>query len=183
VSRSRPAAGLAAGILVVLLLLGCGGSTGTSSTSPERSGQSRPAARGPVIVNVERLRELAHSVGHPIFWAGRQPGADELTVDVNGNVFIRYLPEAVPAGSRRRTSLTVATYPFADAYGTLQAASRQPGATVGHTPDGGLVVAAKGSPDNVHVAYSRRDIQIEVYDPHRGRALELATAGAIVPIR
>jgi hypothetical protein len=177
--------GLAAGIFVLLLLLGCGGSTGTSSTSStnaERSGQSRPAVRGPVVVNVERIRELAHSVGHPIYWAGRQPGADELTVDVNGNVFIRYLPEGVPAGSRRRTSLTVATYPFANAYGTLQTASRQAGATVGHTPDGGLVVAAKASPDNVHVAYPRSDIQVEVYDPHPGRALELATAGAIVPI-
>jgi hypothetical protein len=177
--------GLASGVLVLLLLLGCGGSSGSSGssgTNAEHSAQPRPAARGPVVVNAERLRQLADSVGHPIFWAGRQPGADELTVDVNGNVFIRYLPQGVPVGSRRRTSLTVATYPFADAYGTLQAASRQPGATVGHTPDGGVVVAAKGSPDNVHVAYPRRDIQIEVYDPHPGRALALATAGDIVPL-
>jgi hypothetical protein len=135
-----------------------------------------------VVVNVERLRELAQSVGHPIYWAGHQPGADELTVDVNGNVFIRYLPEGIPAGSRRRTSLTVATYPFADAYGTLQAASRQAGATVGHTPDGGLVVSGRGKPRNAYIAYPDVDCQIEVYDPRSGRALELALSGAIAPV-
>ena len=149
--------------------------------SAERPAPARPAAQSPVRVSPDRLRDLAHSVGHPVYWAGQRPGGYELTVDVNGNIFIRYLPEGVPAGSRGETSLTVATYQFADAYGTLKAAAQRPGAIASRTPDGGLVVAA-GSTHNVHIAYPQRDIQIEVYDPHSGRALHLAVAGSIAPL-
>lgn len=130
-------------------------------------------------MSVARLRELAHAVGHPIYWAGQRAGAYELTVDANANIFIRYLPTGVPAGSRRERSLTVGTYPFAEAYGTLESASRQPGETTGHTPDGGLVVVGKAKPNNAYIAYPGTDLQIEVYDPKPGRAFELATAGAI----
>jgi hypothetical protein len=182
VPKARLAVGIGvamvAAIVVVVLLR-----SGHSDEASSRSEPVRPAARGPVLATLESLRELAGSVGHPIYWAGRRPGDYELTVDVNANIFIRYLQKGVPVGSRRQTSLTVATYPYANAYRTLESASRQPGATAAQTPDGGLVVAPKGSPDNVHIAYSGRDIQIEVYDPKAGRAFELATAGAISRIK
>jgi hypothetical protein len=164
--------------VVVVLLAGCGGSgnpTSTASTGPK---PQRPAA-----VSLDRLRSLAKATGHPVYWAGPRPGGYELTVDVNRNIFIRYLEGKVPVGSRRQTSLTVATYPYSNAYRTLESASRQPGATTDRTPDGGLVVSVAGSNDNVHIAYASRDIQIEVYDPSPGRALALATAGDIVPLR
>ena len=164
-----------AAIALVLLL--------ESRDSDSGSGGTGPAPQEPVEVSLERLQDFGKSVGHPVYWAGQRPGKYELTVDVNGNVFIRYLPEGVQVGSRRTPALTVATYPYAGAYRTLQAAARQPGATVAHTPDRGLVVAAGESPDNVHIAYPRQDIQIEVYDPRAGRALELATAGGIAPLR
>jgi hypothetical protein len=134
------------------------------------------------VVSLARLRDLPDSVGHPGYWAGPRNDAYELTGDVNASIFVRYLPRGVPAGSRRRTSLTVATYPFADAYGTFEAASRRPGAIDGRTSDGGLAVGAKSNPTNVHAAYPEVALQIEVYDPRPGRAFTLATAGATVPI-
>jgi hypothetical protein len=170
-------------IIVVLLIGGCGDAAGTTSTKADRTGSTRPATQGPVVVSRERLRDLADSVGYPIYWAGPRPGKYELTVDANANIFIRYLTGGALAGSRKTTSLTIATYALAKAYELLRSASRQPGATVGHTPDGGLVVAATGSRDNVHIAYPQRDIQVEVYDPRAGRSLELARAGRIVPLR
>jgi hypothetical protein len=60
---------------------------------------------------------------------------------------------------------------------------REPGTTVSHTPDGGLAVVRKGSPRNAYITNQQRDVQIELYDPRAGRALELATAGAITPIQ
>lgn len=167
----------------MLLIGGCGDSAGTTSTKADRTTSTRPATQGPVVVSRERLRDLADSVGYPIYWAGPRPGKYELTVDANANIFIRYLTGGALAGSRKTTSLTIATYALAKAYELLKSASQQPGATVGHTPDGGLVVAATGSRDDVHIAYPQRDVQVEVYDPHAGRSLELARAGRIVPLR
>jgi hypothetical protein len=178
VLRGRLAVGIGVAVVAAIaqfLLIGCGDSEGGSN----RSKQAPPAARGPVAVTLGSLRALADSVGHPIYWAGQRHGGYELTVDANGNIFIRYLEGKVTAGSRRQTSLTVGTYPYAGAYGTLQRAARAPGARAARTPDGGLVVASANSPDNAHIAYPGADIQIEVYDPKAGRAFELATAGAI----
>jgi len=172
-----------AAVVVVFLIGGCGGSASTTSTKADRTSPTRPATQGPVVVSRERLRDLADSVGYPIYWAGPRAGKYELTVDANANIFIRYLEGGALVGSRKTTSLTIATYRLAKAYELLKSASQQPGATVGHTPDGGLVVAATGSRDNVHIAYPQRDIQVEVYDPHAGRSLELARAGRIVPLQ
>jgi hypothetical protein len=181
VPRGRLAAGIGVAVvaaIAVILLIGCGDSKGDS----DQSKQARPEARGPVVVTLDSLRALAGSVGHPIYWAGQQPGDYELTVDSNGNIFIRYLQVGEPAGSHR-TSLTVATYPFAKGYDILRGVSRGPGETTGHTPDGGLVAVGKAKPNNAYIAYPSTDLQIEVYDPKAGRAFELATAGAISRIK
>jgi hypothetical protein len=135
-----------------------------------------------VAASLDQLRQVATAVGHPVYWAGQRPGGYELTVDPRGNIFIRYLEGRVKVGSRRQTSLSVATYPYPNAYRTLQAASRRPGEGFVHTPDGGLIVTDSRSPDNVYIAYRGRAIQVEVYDPRPGRSLELARTGRIVPL-
>jgi hypothetical protein len=168
--------GVAAAIAAVLLIRG----TDESAQQAEKSKSTRPSAEGPELASAGRLRQLANSVWYPVYWAGQRQGGYELTVDRNANILIRYRGVSE---SRNATSLTVATYPFADAFEILRAASHEPGTTVGHTPDGGLAVVKKGSPRNAYIAYPRRDVQIEVFDPHAGRALELATAGAITPIQ
>ena len=144
--------------MVLLLIAGCGGTGGATTTGPDRTTSGRPAAQGPVVASLGGLRDLANSVGHPVYWAGERPGEHELTVDPNGNIFIRYLDAGVPAGSRR-TSLTVATYPLARGYEILK--------------------VGKAKPNNAYIAYPGTDLQIEVYDPKAGRAFELATAGGI----
>jgi hypothetical protein len=170
--------GVAAAVAVLLIR-----EANDSSPHADKSAPTRPPAEGPELASVDRLRELADSVWYPVYWAGQRPGGYELTVDRNANIFIRYGGVAGPGGSRRASALTIATYPFANAFEILRAASRGPGTTVGHTPDGGLAVVRKANPRNAYIAYPHRDVQIEVYDPRAGRALGLATAGAITPIR
>ena len=137
------------------------------------------APRRPII---DRLRELAQSAPGPVYWAGEQSGELELTVEPDGKIFIRYLAPGVSVGSRRVPSLTVATYPYADAFAALEAVAERRGATSDRTPDGGLVVATAASPNNVYVAYPDSDYEVEVYHPDPDRALEIATSGAIAPI-
>ena len=183
-SRPRLALGIgilaAAGIIAFLLLRG-----GDDSGGDGREPGSKVHATGrPEAATLDQLRDLGSAVGHPVYWAGQQPGRHyELTVDPDGKVYLRYLAEGVPVGSRRASSLTIGTYPYIDAFGALQAAARRSGGITDRTPDDGLVVTFPTSPNNVYVAFRGTDYEIEVYDPNAGRALELATAGEIAPLR
>ena len=173
---------MAAANIAILLIAGCGGVRwgdhhGIRPDDLGPAGRAGPGGRDP-----RQVADLASSVGHPVYWAGERPGEYELTVDPNGNIFIRYLKAGEPAGSRR-TSLTVATYPFAKGYEILRGVSRGSGEITGQTPDGGLAVVGKAKPNNAYIAYPGTDLQIEVYDPKAGRAFELATAGAISRIK
>ena len=183
-SRPRVVAGIglvvAASIIALLLLRGghdSGGEGGDVGSNLQATGR-------PEAASLDRLRDVANSVGHSVYWAGQQSGRKyELTVEHDRKVYVRYLAEGVPVGSRKVRSLSIGTYPYIDAFGALQAVARQPGAITDQTPDGGLVVGNETNPNNVYIAYPRSDYQIEVYDPRAGMALKLARAGAISPIR
>ena len=88
----------------------------------------------------------------------------------------------MPVGSPEG-SLTVATYPYSEAFETLEAAAAQPGAVTGDAPGGGLVVGNESNPNNVYLAFPGSDLEIEVFDPAEGEALEIATSGAVRPIQ
>jgi hypothetical protein len=169
----------AAGIIAFLLLSG-GDDSGGDGGEP---GSSVHANGRPQAATLDQLRDLESSLGHPVYWAGEQPGRQyELTVDPDGKVYLRYLVQGLPIGSRV-SSLTISTYPYIDAFGTLQAAARRSDGITDRTPDDGLVVTFPNSPNNVYVAFQGSDYEIEVYDAHPGRSLELARAGAITKIR
>jgi hypothetical protein len=164
---------LLAGVIVLIFLLTKGDD---DNSNPESTG-------GAEQTSVESLRQLASSVDHPVYWVGERPGKKyELTIADNGNIFIRYLDEDTQIGSREVTSLTIGTYPVANAYGALQEVSSKPDAKTGETPDGGFVVTSDGNPQSVYIAYPGADTQIEVFDPDPKTAFSLATSGAVVPI-
>ena len=182
-SRPRLALGIgilaAAGIIAFLLLRG-GHDSGGGGSEP---GSNLHATGRPQAATLDQVRDVGNAVGHPVYWAGEQPGFHfELTLDPDGKVYVRYLAQGAPVESSRVSSLTIGTYPYIDAFGTLQTAARRSAGMTDRTPDGGLVVSFPNSTNNVYVAFQGSDYEIEVYDPHPGRALELATAGAITPI-
>jgi hypothetical protein len=165
---------LIAALVVVLFLV----------LKDDDNGNSEPAStNGAEAVSVQSLRDLASSVDHPVYWAGERPGKEyELTITDQGNIFVRYLDANVPIGSRNVASLTIGTYPVADAYAATKAVAQDAGAKTGKTPDGGLVVTNTNKPQSVYVAFPGSDHQIEVYDPDPKTAFSLAESGAVVPI-
>jgi hypothetical protein len=164
---------LAAAIVAIFLIASSGDD---NSSGPESTG-------GAEATSVDSLRQLASSVDHPVYWAGTRPGQKlELTITDTGNLFVRYLDQNTPVGSKDVASLTIGTYPFQNAYGALQEVSQKSGAKTGNTPDGGFVVTNENSPQSVYIAYPGADTQIEVFDPDPKTAFALATSGAIVPI-
>jgi hypothetical protein len=141
----------------------------------------------PAIASVaaapERLRSLSVEVGRPIYWAGpRSDDTYELTRTSQDRIFVRYLPEGVPLGTKRADYTIVGTYPVEDAYGVLRELASKEGETSFVAPNGGIAVYDTSRATNVYLAYPDSDVQIEVFDPSAERARSLITSGKIVPV-
>ena len=155
---------------MVLALVG-GGEGAPSIPSPPR------------IVSADEVEELASQLGHPVYWAGEPEGEGlELTAEGDGSVYLRYLTEGVEAGDRRQIFLTVGTYPIVDAQGALRRTARKNEARLDRLEEGAVVLPNPSSSGSVYLAYPESDLEIEVYHPDPGRALELIRSGAIEPV-
>jgi len=149
-----------------------GGSS--SSAPPEQS-----APNGAAAVTAAKLRNLAASVKHPIFWLGPKPGYTyELTKTPSGKIYVRYLPAGAEIGADK-PYLTVATYPFPGAFPAIKKSAAAKGAVSARLAHGGLAILDEGYPESVHLAYPGVDYQVEVYDPTPARAMQLVSAGQL----
>jgi hypothetical protein len=144
---------------------------------------SAPAELGqPFIGSVDDIGGLADSAGHTVYWAGEQPDTElELTEYQDGRVYVRYLTGGVAAGDPNPSYLTVGSYPFADAYGALEALGRREGYVRSDLDDGTIVVHNSDAPQSVYLAKEGEDVQVEVFSPDPAQALEIAESGSVVP--
>jgi hypothetical protein len=129
------------------------------------------------------LRALPGEVGHPVYWARTRAGYTLELTEVEGNLFIRYLPPGIDVGDPRADYLTVGTYRVADAYALLKRQSRRRGNHALRARGGGIAVWSDSRPQSVYLAYPSADIQVEIYDTSAVRARRLATTGAVERIR
>src|SRR5919108_3376207 len=137
------AVALVVGFLVWLLAIRDGGSS-----------KPKLASIAPTAATPDRLRSLADDVGHPVYWAGPAAGTTyELTKTSSGRIFVRYLPNDVPVGSRSARYTIVGTYPVADAYKVLNELARKSGESSFPAPRGGFAVYSESSPTNIYLAY------------------------------
>ncbi len=158
------------------VLGGCGG--GSDSTSSESETVSAE------IVNAEGLKERSEDEELPIYWAGEQAGTElELSVPEEGRTYVRYLTGGAQAGDPQPNFLTVGTYAFAEPIPALEELAKKPGGVQRSIPGGGIAYFNRKGPTSVYVAYPGQEVQIEVFDPNPARAKQLATSGAIVPIK
>lgn len=151
---------------------------GTDDTSDT----TRPSAAASAAT-LATLRALPGEVGHPVYWAGTRAGYTLELTEVDGNLFVRYLPPGTDVGDPRADFLTVGTYRVADAYTVLKLRSRRRGQHALRARGGGIAVWSDSRPQSVYLAYPRADIQVEIYDTSAARARRLATTGAVEPIR
>jgi HAMP domain-containing protein len=146
-------------------------------------GPTQSANAAPASVTTAGLRELAASVGHPVYWAGPEPGTTyERTHTSDGRIYIRYLPSGVKAGDPHPHT-TVGTYPFRDAVGAVKAIAKETGARTFTVAGGALAVVYPTHPTSVYLAFPGSNFQIEVFDPAPARARQLVTSGRIAPVR
>jgi hypothetical protein len=141
-------------------------------------GAAGPAIEKTVeVVSASALPEAVAPAGYPVYWVGPRPDVDyEVTLITDGRTFVRYLPKGEEAETET-PYLTVGSYLQQDASGVLEQLS----GTTESVEGGGR--ALKQGEDGVYVAFPDVDVQIEVYDPQAGRALELVRSGAVAQVR
>ena len=160
----------AVGLIVWLVVRGGGSSTKTVSAQVEKA-------------SVARLRSVADSLGHPIFWLGPKRGyAYELTQAADGKVYIRYLPPGADIASNKQY-VTVGTYPGPGAFAAIRKQAKARGAVTARLAQGGLAVLDAAYPQSVHAAYPDLDYQVEVFDPTPSAAMKTVTAGRLASLR
>ena len=170
------AVALVAGFVAWLLL--------RSDTTSKPALQASPTPAVATVVPTGRLRGLAATLGHPLFWAGTRPRMGyELTRTAAGNIFIRYLPPNARAGDPRPAFLAIGTYPVPDAFARTRTAGKRAGAVVVRLRGGGIAVYDSARPTSVYFAYPDSKVQVEVFDPNGRTARNLVVYGRIVPIK
>jgi hypothetical protein len=135
------------------------------------------------MVSEEELAALPAEVGHEIFWAGPVSGTElEFSNDPAGNVHIRYLTGGAEAGEPTQTYLNIGSYPFEGAYEATRNLSNGEG-LIKVTEHGGVGFYDPSNPYSVIIAWpDQPNLQVEVYDPEKNRALEVVRSGDIVPV-
>jgi hypothetical protein len=141
---------------------------------------SSPAASA---ASLDTLRSLPGELGYDVYWAGTRSDYTYELTQVNGNIYIRYLPAEVSVGDPRPNFLTVGSYPKRRAYAALKRQAAQSVNDSESAARGGIAVWSKQRPQSVYVAYPGSDVQVEVYAPSSSRARRLATSENVTPIR
>jgi hypothetical protein len=135
----------------------------------------------PAVVSADELAHFAHGRRKAVYWAGDANSRHiELTTTPTA-AFVRYLPAGVQAG--RGSSLTVATYPLADAYATALGRSRGKGMTSRRTDDGGIAAWSLAQPTSVYLAWRDTPSLVEVYAPTASEARTVALSGRVRRVR
>jgi hypothetical protein len=162
-----------AAIIAVVVVATSGGSKNSSSSSRAT----------PVAATAADLGSVAAKLGHPLYWAGARAGYTyELTQASNGNVWVRYLPQGVQLGDPRANFVTVGTYPQANAFQSVTAASKRKGAVSFSVPGGGVAVQYTDRPNSVYLAFPGKNQLIELYNPSSSAARAAVKAGQILPL-
>ncbi|MGZ4200654.1 MAG: hypothetical protein ACXVRH_01195 [Thermoleophilaceae bacterium] len=164
-----------AAVIAVVVVATSGGSSKSSSS----------VRATPVAATASDLGSVAAKLGHPLYWAGARAGFTyELTQASTGNVWVRYLPQGVQLGDPRANFLTVGTYPKANAFQSVTAASKRKGAVSFSVPGGagGLAVQYSDRPNSVYLAFPGKNLLIEVYNPSSSAARTAVKAGQILPL-
>lgn len=135
------------------------------------------------VVSIEELQEIAGSAGHAVYWAGPIEGTElEASESESGGVQVRYLDEGAEPGSDSTGTLTIGSYPLADATKALEGFAERPGAIVRESDVVGEVVSSPEAPSSAYFASPDGGVQIEVYDPSPARAMSLARSGKVQPV-
>jgi hypothetical protein len=167
---------LAVGLIVWLVAI-----RGGDDSDPAPS-EAATASQTVEVVSEPDLLGALEAVGYPVYWAGPRLGVEyEVSRPAEGRTYIRYLPEGEEAESEKQF-LTVGSYQQEDSIESVRELGGKPGAVLVEIAGGGAAYAENTAATSAYMAFPGIDVQVEVFDPDAGKALQLIRSGAIVPV-
>ena len=133
-----------------------------------------------LAVSPAQLARTGQALNRPIYWIGNtgKPTTYELTQNSNGEVFVRYLPVGVVAGSPT-AHLAIGTYPMTNAYAVTKSIGAKAGSVKVAAPGKAVAFYVKTHPENVYLAFPGASNQIEIFDPSPAEARKIVSSGVI----
>jgi hypothetical protein len=147
------------------------------STTSISSTDLTARSTGQVALTEEQLMDTVKALKITAYWAGPVEG-NLYSLDTRGpgQIYIRYLSDANGLDDTSASYRVVGTYQIKDAFITTQAAGNSVPNSIGFiNGDGAAVYYTKDSPNNVYMAFDGEDIQVEIFDPKVGGAIQLAS--------
>jgi hypothetical protein len=131
--------------------------------------------RGEVAMSAPELEGLVKKKNLEIYWAGPRPGYS-YTVDTSnkGAHLLRYIKLKAKPSDVVSNSRVIATYQSKSAFADSVAAAKRAENTGFRNPDGSVVFYQTAKKTSVYLAFPKKKVQIEIYDPIVGQALSLA---------
>jgi hypothetical protein len=134
-------------------------------------------AIGPLALTENKLLVRALAIGQPMYWAGpKQNVRYEFRRLTNDKIYVRYLPKGVGVGKDCGKCLTIATYPFSNAYNALKKVTNNRGVS---GPHGSYIWQNRKDPRSVLIAWPKVPYQVEVYAYRATTSAQLAESGQI----
>ncbi len=179
-SETRSKRGSHLGLAVALALVLIVGLVAWFIFEDNNSSKSNKAKT--TAVSEQGLQKLVGTLGTPVFWVGPAQGARYgFERRSSGRVYVRYLTAQMKDDTTG--TLTVATYPMANAYASTLALGKKSGWKQLDTGTGGATAFSSSDlPRSVYLAQPGLNYQIEVYDPTPGRAASLVKDGRVLRV-
>lgn len=134
--------------------------------------KKEPLTPGADILTQPQLQAKVAKLGYPVYWLGPRENTEyEYTHRADGRVYIRYVKPGTTAGSYTRF-LTVGTYPMPDAYEVVKKVSKLPDAREIDVKGGIIGAQSEKKPQSVYAAFRGKDLELEVYSPDEGAAVQ-----------
>lgn len=174
VATTRPNKRFLVLLIVAAVIAGLLGSL-TINLLQSRNERETGKLRGEVAMTATELEDFAEKKNLEIYWGGHRPGY-QYTVDATKKdaVLLRYIKVNSKPADYVSNSRVIATYKSKNAFNNSIAAAGRPENTGFRNPDGSVVFYAKAQNTAVYLAFPKKKVQIEIYDPIAGQALSLA---------
>jgi len=130
---------------------------------------------GDVAMTATELEEIVKKKSLEIYWAGPRPGYFyAIDTSNKGTHLLRYIKLKAKPSDVVSNSRVIATYKSKNAFADSVAAAERPENTGFRNPDGSVVFYQTAKNTSVYLAFPKKKVQIEIYDPIVGQALSLA---------